>query len=495
MSQCFNPDCLNSNPAHHNFCQKCGGKLLLKDHFRATRYLGEGGFGRTFVGIDEHKLNSPCVIKQFLPVQQGSGALPKCIQLFEQEAELLDKLGKHPQIPDLFAFFEQDKKLYLIQQYIEGKNLLDLLLEQGRFQEIQVKSFLIEMLPVLDFIHNKSVIHRDIKPENIIRRHQKLDPSIYGKVSDLVLIDFGVSKQVSATMMTRIGTGIGTPGYAPPEQTRGMVHPSSDLYSLAVTAIRLLTGVIPQEKNGSVIDELFDLYDLRWVWKEWLQKNGLSISQDLALILDKMLADRVSERFQSAKEVLTALTPSSSPPPYKVNPSPTPTQSSIELQTSRADFRQLDRLLTSGKWKEADRETENVMCKIMGREKEGWLTDYSYENFPCKELKIIDDLWVKYSNGKFGFSVQKDIWVKNGGKLDGDYDYKTFEKLGDVVGWRKKGDWLSDDDFDFSTRAPRGHLPCVRVVECDYSGWYSEGERQEPVPLGVEPSKGFFSRI
>jgi serine/threonine protein kinase len=143
MSQCFNPDCLNSNPAHHNFCQKCGGKLLLKDHFRATRYLGEGGFGRTFVGKDQDRLNSHCVIKQFLPLQQGSGALQKCIELFEQEAELLDKLGKHPQIPDLLAFVEQENKLYLIQQYIEGKNLLDLLLEQGRFQEIQVKSFLI----------------------------------------------------------------------------------------------------------------------------------------------------------------------------------------------------------------------------------------------------------------------------------------------------------------------------------------------------------------
>jgi len=456
MSQCFNPDCLNSNPAHHNFCQKCGGKLLLKDHFRATRYLGEGGFGRTFVGKDQDRLNSHCVIKQFLPLQQGSGALQKCIELFEQEAELLDKLGKHPQIPDLLAFVEQDNKLYLIQQYIEGENLLDLLLEKGRFQEIQVKSFLIEMLPVLDFIHNKSVIHRDIKPENIIRRHQKLDPSIYGKVSDLVLIDFGVSKQVSATMMTRIGTGIGTPGYAPPEQTRGMVHPSSDLYSLAVTAIRLLTGVIPQEKNGSVIDELFDLYDLRWVWKEWLQKNGLSISQDLARILDKMLADKLNDRFQSAKDVLTALTASSSPPP---TPSPTPTQSSIELQTNRADFRQLDRLLASGKWREANEETGRVMCRIMGREKEGGLRVEDCKNFPPKELRIIDQLWLKYSQGKFGFSVQKDIWVKNDGKLDGSYDYETYEKLGDVVGWRKKGHWLSYSDLTFSSQAPDGHLP------------------------------------
>jgi serine/threonine protein kinase len=475
MSQCFNPDCLSPNPAHHKFCQKCGGKLLLKGHFRGTRYLGEGGFGRTFVGIDEHKLNSSCVIKQFLPLQQGSGTLQKCIQLFEQEAQLLEKLGKHSQIPDLLAFFEQDNKLYLIQEYIEGKNLLEELLSQGRFQENKVSFFLLEMLPVLDFIHKKSVIHRDIKPENIIRRKHQLDPLIYGKnVSDLVLIDFGVSKQVSATMMTRIGTGIGTPGYAPPEQNRGMVHPSSDLYSLAVTAIRLLTGVIPEERNGSVIDELFDLYDLRWVWKEWLQKNSISINQDLAQILDKMLADKVSERFPSAEEVLNALQPSSptqnqpkvSPSPAPSSPtqnqpkvSPSPAPSNIELQTSRADFRQLDPLLASGKWKEADQETGKVMLKIMGREKKGWLRVKDCQNFPPQELRIIDQLWLKYSQDKFGFSVQKKIWVKNGGKLDGSIEVDTYRKFADAVGWREKGQWLNYDQLTFSTNAVEGHLP------------------------------------
>jgi serine/threonine protein kinase len=245
--KCFNPDCLNENPQQTNFCQKCGQKLLLKDHFRGIKYLGEGGFGRAFVGIDEHRRNSPCVIKQFLPLQQGSSALQKCIQLFEQEAELLEKLGKHPQIPDLLAFFEQDSKLYLIQEFVEGEDLLKELQRKGRFTEDEVKTFLIEMLPVLDFIHNKNVIHRDIKPENILRRKTKVDPSIYGQISDLVLIDFGVSKQVSASVMTKIGTGVGTIGYTAPEQNRGIAKPASDLYSLAVTAIRLLTGVLPEE--------------------------------------------------------------------------------------------------------------------------------------------------------------------------------------------------------------------------------------------------------
>ncbi|HEY9700975.1 MAG TPA: serine/threonine-protein kinase, partial [Allocoleopsis sp.] len=301
-SQCFNPDCMQENLLTNNFCIYCGNKLLLTERYRAIRYLGEGGFGRTFVAIDQHRRNSKCVIKQFLPVQQGSSALQKCQELFDQEAELLDKLGKHPQIPDLLAFFEQDKRLYLVQEFIEGQDLLKELKQKGRFSENEVKSFLLEMLPVLDFIHQKKVIHRDIKPENIIRRKSPLDPHIHGNISDLVLIDFGVSKQIT-TVMSRF-TNVGTPGYSAPEQTRGMANNSSDLYSLAVTAIRLLTGIIPKEINGFAIDELFDLDGLCWVWKEFLQKANISINQDLAQVLDTMIQDIPRDRYQNAKDVL-----------------------------------------------------------------------------------------------------------------------------------------------------------------------------------------------
>ncbi|AFZ12531.1 serine/threonine protein kinase [Crinalium epipsammum PCC 9333] len=464
LSQCLNPNCLHQNPNQTKFCQSCGIKLLLADHYRPIRYLGEGGFGRTFIAVDEHRRNSQCVIKQFLPLQQGSGALQKCIQLFEQEADLLDKLGKHPQIPDLLAFFEQDGKLYLIQEFISGQDLLKELQAKGRLNETQVRELLLEMLPVLDFIHNKSVIHRDIKPENIIRRSIPLDPAIVGrKVSDLVLIDFGVSKQISATVMTKIGTGIGTPGYAAPEQNRGMVHPSSDLYSLAVTAIRLLTGVLPEERNGSVVDEIFDLHNFEWVWKEWLQQKGISVNQNLAQVLDKMLQDKIANRFQSATEVLSALQ-SPSIPQTVVSQSSLPKtiispQPQINLVTSKCDYRKLDRLLADGKWREADKETTIVMLKVAGREKEGYLDLDSCRNFPPQELRTIDQLWLKYSNNRFGFSVQKQIWVTNGGKLDGSYDWDTYCKLADEVGWRKRGNWLSYSDLTFIINAPKGHLP------------------------------------
>ena len=290
MSQCLNPDCLQQNPPDTIFCQHCGSKLILQERYRSVRVIGEGGFGRTFLAIDKQRLDTPCVIKQFLPQQSGSAALEKATELFKQEAFRLRDLGKHSHIPDLLAFFPQEGRLYLIQEFIEGKNLLDELQQKGKFSESEVKQILVELLPILQFVHDNKVIHRDIKPENIIRSSQ---------TGALFLIDFGVSKEVGGSILTRVGTITGTPGYAPPEQLRGMVFPNSDLYSLAVTCIRLLTGHF-QKDDGD--DLIFDSMRMQWTWKQYV-----SVSQELEIVLDKMLQDLPINRFQSAYEVLSSL--------------------------------------------------------------------------------------------------------------------------------------------------------------------------------------------
>ncbi|MFB2970978.1 SUMF1/EgtB/PvdO family nonheme iron enzyme [Aerosakkonema sp. BLCC-F183] len=310
MSQCLNPDCQFSNPSLTKFCQRCGNKLLLADRYRAIRYLGEGGFGRTFEAVDEHRFDTRCVIKQFLPQLQGSAALQKATELFKQEGMRLRDLGKHPQIPDLLAFFEQDNRFYLVQEFIDGQDLLKELQQLGKFSEQQVRKLLTELLPVLEFIHNQNVIHRDIKPDNIIRSSN----------NSLVLIDFGVSKQLTATVLTKMGTITGTPGYAAPEQMHGHVSPASDLYSLAVTCIRLLTGCLLEERNGHWVDKLFDPMQMEWIWR----RQNVSVSNELAKILDKMLSFPVGERYQSAAEVLKALTPSPVSPPKIAVPQPVP---------------------------------------------------------------------------------------------------------------------------------------------------------------------------
>jgi serine/threonine protein kinase len=319
MSQCLNPVCGKSNLVGEKFCSKCGSKLLLADRYRATEFLGQGGFGRTFKAMDEYRLQTRCVIKQFLPLHHGSKALKKSKELFEQEAIQLCALGKHPQIPDLLAFFEQEGKLYLIQDLIEGEDLLKELRSKGFYNEAKTRDFLVQLLPVLQFIHEKNVIHRDIKPENIIRRSTPLvfDNGEVSNSRDLVLIDFGVSKHINTTIMGEIGTITGTHGYSAPEQLRGMSQPSSDIYSLGVTAIRLLTGCIPLEKNGSIRDPIFDPQTLTWKWKEWLYNRQIHLTPEFLAILDQMLQEKISDRFQSATEVLEAL----NPPKLSDNPS------------------------------------------------------------------------------------------------------------------------------------------------------------------------------
>ena len=255
------------------------------------KLIGKGGFGRTYLAVDADRLNTECVVKQFAPQTQGTKSFSKAVQLFEQEALRLNELGEHPQIPSLLAYFEHNQYLYLVQQGIEGRNLYQELHKNGPFSEVAIVKLLHEVLPVLQFIHDRGVIHRDITPTNIMRR--KLD----GKP---VLIDFGVAKQFRETILYEPGTRIGTEGYAPIEQLRsGQAYPSSDLYSLGATCLHLLTGTKPES--------LYSPLEGRWLWKEALEAENRSINPLLGQVLERLVKDVVSERYQSAKAVLADL--------------------------------------------------------------------------------------------------------------------------------------------------------------------------------------------
>ena len=303
MSYCLNPECQKAsrNRAEARFCQYCGSKLLLGDRYRALELIGQGGFGRTFLAVDEYKPSKPrCVIKQFYPQIQGANNIQKAADLFEQEAMRLDELGQHPQIPELLAHFTQDNRQYLIQEFIDGQNLLQELEAEGVFQEAQIRQLLGSLLPVLEFIHSHQVIHRDIKPANIIRRPDR----------ELILVDFGAAKFAKETALLMTGTTIGTPGYLAPEQARGKACFASDLYSLGVTCLYLLTQISPLE--------LFDVGEDSWVWRQYLLNNP--VSEQLGYILDRLVENGTKKRYQSAAEVLrdldsqTPLAPAKSPP-------------------------------------------------------------------------------------------------------------------------------------------------------------------------------------
>ena len=281
--------------------------ITLNNHYRIVRELGHGGFGRTYLAEDAHRFNEPCVLKEFAPQVQGSYALQKSEELFEREAGVLYKL-QHNQIPrfrELFRVSISDRGyLFLVQDYVPGQTyrfLLDARKRQGlRFIEAEINQLLIQILPVLEYIHSLGVLHRDISPDNLILRLSDGMP---------VLIDFGGVKQVAATVESLFGEANGTPapatrigklGYAPVEQMQmGIVYPHSDLYALAATVLVLLTGKEPHQ--------LLDSQTLHWNWRA-----ECSVSPNLSLVLDKMLAQQPSQRYSSAREVMLAL--SGNPP-------------------------------------------------------------------------------------------------------------------------------------------------------------------------------------
>ncbi|MEH2232653.1 MAG: serine/threonine-protein kinase [Nostoc sp.] len=336
MSYCLNPHCPKpENPNHVNFCVTCGSKLLLKERYRAIKPIGQGGFGKTFLAVDEDKPSKPrCVIKQFYPQSQGTNTLAKAVELFNQEAVQLDELGKHPQIPELLAYFTQEARQYLVQEFIDGQNLAQELAHRGAFSEIEIWQLLNDLLSVLQFCHARHVIHRDIKPENIILRESD---------RKLVLVDFGAAKSATGAALNQTGTSIGSPEYVAPEQMRGRAVFASDIYSLGATCINLLTKRSP-----------FDSYDTNndtWVWQQYLQTP---VSNELSRILNKMLESIPIRRYQTVDEVLKDLNkysqvaskPAIAPKPIPQSPpnsspnfvSKSPSQLERELEEMKTQF-------------------------------------------------------------------------------------------------------------------------------------------------------------
>jgi len=278
---------------------------LLGWRYKVLSELGQGGFGRTYLAQDSNRFNEPCVLKEFAPQVEGEAALQKAEELFAREAGTLYQL-QHPQIPRFRELFRAEwqgrDRLFLVQDYVEGQTYQEISQtrqQQGQsFSEAEVTELLLQLLPVLDYIHTAGVIHRDISPDNLMLRQTDGLP---------VLIDYGGVKQVAARVASisqRVAapvvqpgaiTRLGKAGYAPAEQLdHGEVHPHSDLYALAVTSLVLLTGQEPQILFTSKGDRT------RW-------QRSLHLSPTLTNALTKMLDPYPGRRYQSAPEVMQAL--------------------------------------------------------------------------------------------------------------------------------------------------------------------------------------------
>jgi serine/threonine protein kinase len=306
--------------------------VLLRERYRIKHLLGQGGFGRTYLALDQERFDEPCVVKEFTVSYQDAMVVEKAKALFQREASILHQI-QHPQIPRFWAAFEWEERLFLVQDYVPGRTYRELLKARSSvrrtFSEAEVLHLLRHLLPVLSYLHDRQIVHRDISPDNLVLQslgvpgrsisqganhqglssqgadHQGLSSQgadHQGAVSDdyclglPVLLDFGAVKEAtggltSLSTMTRVGKV----GYAPPEQLQtGTVQPHSDLYALAASCLVLLTGREPQQ--------LLDGLTLDWCWQPYAR-----LSDRLALVLERMLALHPGDRYPSAQAVLDDL--------------------------------------------------------------------------------------------------------------------------------------------------------------------------------------------
>lgn len=311
MVYCLNPDCSKpDNPDNNKICHGCHEDLdksskeyLFRGHYRIIKQLGEGGVGRTYLAEDIDCLNKLRVIKKFIyPVDAPN--FEKAKELFKQEAEYLSELS-HPQIPHLYGYFEHNHAFYLVQEFIEGKNLYDEVWEEGTFDEIQLRQLLKELLAVLVYLHEHNLVHGDIKPDNIMRRSYNKQSQL-NEQSELVLINFGSSIKFDDNQKIIGSFGSHTRGYAAIEQIQGKATFASDVHCLGMTAVRLFTRCFREDfEDNKFNDWLYVDGELKW--REYGEERGSKVSDELANILNKMLAPLVNNRYQSAQEVLDDL--------------------------------------------------------------------------------------------------------------------------------------------------------------------------------------------
>jgi serine/threonine protein kinase len=358
----------------------------------------------------------------------------------------------------------------MVMELIDGTNLAEYLEDNGILSEEKALSIIQQVGSALSFVHQQGFTHLDVKPQNIMIRTPPSPPLVRGGVREnppfssstldkggqggAVLIDFGIARQVTAPGKLRTNSNSGTECYAPIEllEKRAQLGAYTDVYSLAATLYVMLTGELPFPSQFR--------------------------KQNIALTPPKQFNSEISDRVNAAIMKGMELSPQNRPQSVQewldlLISKPVAAETTRVVSAVGMDYINLRNLLAAKKWQEADEETQRVMLKVAGREEAEWLDRESIHKFPCEDLRTIDQLWVKYSNGRFGFSVQKRIYQSLGGTRE--YNSEVWQKFGDRVGWRRKNEWLYYNDLTFSEKAPEAHLPWLRWgdggVDWSWVGW------------------------
>lgn len=257
----------------------------LANRYKIIKNLGAGGFSQVYLAKDVQRDDRRrCVVKKLQPKSDDPFTVRTARRLFKTEVKVLQKLGAHDRIPQLYVSFEEDRQFYLVEQYINGQGL-GRELTWWRWTEAKTVAFLQDILDTLAYVHRKQVIHRDIKPDNLIRRDHD---------QRIVLIDFGAVKNRQPSDHTAI---VGTQGYMPPEQLLGSPRLNSDVYAVGMIALRGLTGIDPTKTTFPKDPDT----------GEFLWQHRTDVSPELAQVLNTMVRQDYRRRYPSAQEALKAV--------------------------------------------------------------------------------------------------------------------------------------------------------------------------------------------
>lgn len=419
------------------------GQGLNGDRYIIEDKLGEGGFGVTYLA-QKAQNTQRVVIKTLKDELLSDPDFARYRERFLEEALKLS-LCTHFNIVKIDTYFTHDDFPCIAMEYVAGEDLCKLVERRGILSETEALNYIRQVGEAVIVVHDKGLIHRDIKPQNIMVRDNQ----------DAVLIDFGLARGFIPDRTQQMTYGL-TYGFAPPEQYGeiGRFAEYTDVYALAATLYYLLTSTTPPAAHLRAFNPALE--------SQFQINPNISHAVHRA-IMEGMEMDE-TKRPQSVQKWL-AMLPQTTLSNWGQRGGVSPTISSPQpppqpVKLISVDYSQLARLLASGKWEEAEHETKNKMLEAAGRTEERWFRISDIYRFPCEDLRTIDQLWVKYSNGRFGFSVQKRIYESLGGII-GYYDQKIWEAFGDRVGWRVNNTWLYYDEIKFSTRAREGYLPGV----------------------------------
>ncbi|MCC0177704.1 tetratricopeptide repeat protein [Waterburya agarophytonicola K14] len=438
-----------------------GGRYRVKECLRTT------GFCETYVAWDTHLPKNPdhplCVVKKLQPQSNEDFVLDTARRLFDNEAKVLYKLNDHPQIPRLLAHLEVEEEFYLVQEYIEGKDLSHAEIVPGkRWHESQVREFLIEVLEILAFVHQNNVIHRDIKPSNLMRRDSD------GKI---FLIDFGAVKEITNMTLTEgqgnvLTVAIGTPGYMASEQQRGDPRFNSDVYALGVTAVQAITGFHPDQ-----LPRDRDTGEIKW------RDRAPECSEELARILDKMVRNDFLQRYKNANEALEDIRipkPTPFPPTPPVPPTPFPPTPPIPPKSSGTKRLLLFVVLplSMGLLFLAPKIWKSLQALKYYNEGNALIKDGEYEQAIDSFDKAIANrsnfaqAWTNkgYAQGKLGSHLEKFSSCVQATDVDPDFS----------GAWNCRG--LARYDLKQYERALQEYNQAIAVEPDYYNGWLNKGE-------------------